>query len=366
MLDHEALGAGAPPEAPEPPQEPGTAYSGAEDAPGSPDILNKAPSPQPLRPVRRVGTLTMGAALIAVGAAITFGMFAPGTDFTLLFKLSPLVLVALGCEVLWAAAGARHARLKYDFLSMIVCFLLILASLGAACVPAVLEYAEPGRSAAEARVERALYDETFARLKGNGSIADVRYSVCLRARHAPSDVRGIGDLLAEDRVYASVELDGDWADAAAFTAACRPVLDAVRALGVEPENISFTQRETPGGTADRFALEVQGAYQQDMADAQLAGYVRRRVYVPEAGCYMEPDALDGWKWEEGAREAEWEQRLQEAEARAEAAEEALVQANEDAEEELRQANEDADARIEQIQGEYERQLDAMRDLLAGA
>ena len=97
------------------------------------------------------------------GAALCVGLFFPNVDFLRLFKLSPLVLVALGCEVIFAASTAKGMRLKYDFLSMFVCFLLIVTALGAGMVPVALQYAGPGRSAAEQRVEQELYEATYAR-----------------------------------------------------------------------------------------------------------------------------------------------------------------------------------------------------------
>ena len=92
-----------------------------------------APKAPESAPVRRVGTLTMGLALVVVGAALCVGLFFPNVDFLLLFKLSPLVLVALGCEVIFAASTAKGMRLKYDFLSMFVCFLLMRACGTAIC-----------------------------------------------------------------------------------------------------------------------------------------------------------------------------------------------------------------------------------------
>ncbi len=64
--------------------------------------MEQAPPPAPPapRPVRRVGTTTMGLVLVVAGIAITAGMLNPDLDFSLLCKLSPLVLVALGGEVL--------------------------------------------------------------------------------------------------------------------------------------------------------------------------------------------------------------------------------------------------------------------------
>ncbi len=119
-----------------------SAVQEAPDSPQEPAALDTPPSEMPVyepaRPVRRVGTLTMGLALVVVGAALCVGLFFPNVDFLLLFKLSPLVLVALGCEVIFAASTAKGMRLKYDFLSMFVCFLLIVTALGAACVPVAL------------------------------------------------------------------------------------------------------------------------------------------------------------------------------------------------------------------------------------
>ena len=115
-----------------------SAVQEAPDSPQEPAALDTPPSEMPVyepaRPVRRVGTLTMGLALVVVGAALCVGLFFPNVDFLLLFKLSPLVLVALGCEVIFAASTAKGMRLKYDFLSMFVCFLLIVTALGAACL----------------------------------------------------------------------------------------------------------------------------------------------------------------------------------------------------------------------------------------
>ena len=53
--------------------------------------------------------------LFWLNAALCVGLFFPNVDFLLLFKLSPLVLVALGCEVIFAASTAKGMRLKYDF-----------------------------------------------------------------------------------------------------------------------------------------------------------------------------------------------------------------------------------------------------------
>lgn len=54
------------------------------------------------KPLRRVGSLTLGACLIAAGVFFLLYFFVPGFDVQLTLKIAPAVaLVLLGCEVLF-------------------------------------------------------------------------------------------------------------------------------------------------------------------------------------------------------------------------------------------------------------------------
>jgi hypothetical protein len=77
--------------------------------------------------IRRVGTFTFGAALVACGTCMLVSMFFPQLDFTLALKLSPLMLVSLGGETLLAARGG--GRIKYDWVGMLLCCLIVGAAL---------------------------------------------------------------------------------------------------------------------------------------------------------------------------------------------------------------------------------------------
>ena len=76
---------------------------------------------------RRVGTFTFGIVLVAAGLAMLASMFAPRLDMTWALKLSPLALVSLGAEVLLAARGG--GRVKYDWVGMVLCCLIVCAAL---------------------------------------------------------------------------------------------------------------------------------------------------------------------------------------------------------------------------------------------
>ena len=86
----------------------------------------QTPDPRPGRE-RRVGTFTFGAVLVICGVLMLVSMFFPRLDLTLVLKLSPLILVSLGVEVL--LASRREGRLRYDWVGMVLCFVLVTAVL---------------------------------------------------------------------------------------------------------------------------------------------------------------------------------------------------------------------------------------------
>lgn len=76
---------------------------------------------------RRVGTLTMGIVLVVSGLCMLASMFYPKLDFTLILKCSPVILISLGVETLLAARGG--GKVKYDWVGMILCCLLVCTAL---------------------------------------------------------------------------------------------------------------------------------------------------------------------------------------------------------------------------------------------
>lgn len=79
------------------------------------------------RPQRRVGTFTLGVVLVTAGCGMLASLFWPGLDMLWLLKASPLILVALGVEVLLAARGG--GKVRYDWLGMLLCAVLTGAAL---------------------------------------------------------------------------------------------------------------------------------------------------------------------------------------------------------------------------------------------
>lgn len=80
-----------------------------------------------VRPQRRVGTFTLGIVLVAAGCGMLASLLWPQFEIGWLLNASPLILVALGVETLLSARGG--GRVRYDWLGMLLCFLLVGAGL---------------------------------------------------------------------------------------------------------------------------------------------------------------------------------------------------------------------------------------------
>lgn len=76
-----------------------------------------------VRPQRRVETFTLGAVLVTAGCGMLASLLWPRLEIGWLLKASPLILVALGVETLLSARGG--GGVKYDWLGMLLCFLLV-------------------------------------------------------------------------------------------------------------------------------------------------------------------------------------------------------------------------------------------------
>ena len=102
--------------------------------------VHPAPKAPESAPVRRVGTLTLGVCLIVCGVLFLCYFFVPHFNWDLALKITPAAgLILLGCEVLYFAA--RPQRWKYDFLSVLLCIVLMVSAFGGACLMAAFDFA---------------------------------------------------------------------------------------------------------------------------------------------------------------------------------------------------------------------------------
>ena len=250
----------------------------APAAPQPPAAAAPAPCPPPVRPakepVRRVGTVTLGVALILTGLCITASFMLPGFDILTVAKLAPLVLVALGCETLWAAARKGKARLKYDFLSAFVCFVLICASLCAAAVPVLWKHYGPQRDFTEQRLQQQLTEQLYPQLSGM-DVSDCSAWVNLGSAEFDPDMT-LADLQPQDYVEVSVRLNGAYQTTGEFAAAAQQVLAVLQKSGVRQAHF-YSETD-----ADRWEVSMNGTFgMQADADA-VAQEVSHSIWVTDA------------------------------------------------------------------------------------
>lgn len=125
---------------------------------------NTAERPAPKAPE---SALTLGVCLIVCGVLFLCYFFVPHFNWELALKIAPAAgLILLGCEVLYFAA--RPQRWKYDFLSVLLCIVLMVSAFGGACLMAAFDFAlhrEEFWIEYDARQEQDLDDDESDRLR---------------------------------------------------------------------------------------------------------------------------------------------------------------------------------------------------------
>lgn len=80
----------------------------------------------------RVGTLSMGLVLVAIGLLLVLARFNEKAVLDMIISWWPLILFLLGGEVLWFAYTAKEdsPKVKYDIFSIFIVSIIVMCSLG--------------------------------------------------------------------------------------------------------------------------------------------------------------------------------------------------------------------------------------------
>lgn len=284
--------------------------SGSEAAKGAAGSCGNAAPPPPAqrplppswRPVRRVGTITMGLSLIAAGVLILCGLLIPNFNLVSAAKFAPLILVFLGVEILFRYFSSKGEKLKYDFLSGFVCFVLIVASVTVSVIPSLLQYYGPQHRIAENRMEQLVYDDLCDKLSGNGNVSFIEANVyLLEGQPLNFQVENLTDeqlkALKYDYFNVNFHMVDKFEDKNAFAAACSNILSAVQDLNYPLRNLHFfndsfsleiSRQLATSVTVEDLALQVddtaweeaemknqyQEGYQQGLEEGDTSGYER--------------------------------------------------------------------------------------------
>lgn len=189
------------------------------------------------RPVRRVGSMTLGICLIAVGLCFLLYYFVPGFNWLLVVKIgAPLALIALGVEVIWCAC--HPGRWKYDFLAVLGCLAVMGGAFCLTLVPLFWENVNPARRIQLDTLGETYEENLYDALKGQVQLEDL--DAWLEARFGvepPQTLEGLRG--AGIRFSLQVDLYGPYEKAEDFAADCARVMEAVRAQKVMPDRVDL-------------------------------------------------------------------------------------------------------------------------------
>lgn len=258
------------------------------------------PGKRPNAPIRRrTGTLTLGLALILVGGCILGYCFVPGFDLLAAAKLSPLLLVLMGLEIL-IGSFLKGDEYRVNFGSVLLCLILVGCSLCVAVIPMFWDYYGPESEQREAQITSELSSTCYDQLKNSGvTDLDSHLNRYTQAEH-------LNELTAADNLYVNVDLRGEYADAAAFARACQPVLSVLTQAvpSAARQSVQLEGTNTLDGRPD-YSVSLSGPYQMTADLDTLTSLVT-------ASDSEEVDALVQWEQELSERQAslqEWENRL---------------------------------------------------------
>ena len=203
------------------------------------------PGKQP--PLRRVGSFTLGACLIAAGAFFLCYHFVPGFDWQLALKIVPAAgLVMLGGEVLFFAA--RPGRWKYDFWSVLICLVLMGGCFCLSLLPVVWDELGPERNQASMKLGQEYTTEAYDKIKQTAPDVRVK-NISGNAYLYSSEAKTLRDVNAGNGYLSlTVELFGGYDSVQAFAQDCRSVTDAVQQCSALPDElrIAWAPDNDPG------------------------------------------------------------------------------------------------------------------------
>ena len=209
------------------------------------------PGKQP--PLRRVGSFTLGACLIAAGAFFLCYHFVPGFDWQLALKIVPAAgLVMLGGEVLYFAA--KPEKWKYDFLSVFYCLLLMGVCLCMGALPMMLDRFGPEN---EMRVTKitAEYEEGLYHAIGEEAPEIELRNLSAWLQNYYGDAETVDAAAAElnsglGTLQLNIELFGPYEKKAAFAMDCRKLTDIIQKQAARPASVTFFYDGTAGNAEE--------------------------------------------------------------------------------------------------------------------
>lgn len=221
--------------------------------------------------VRRVGSIAFALVLIAAGVLLIVYQLVPQFDLLKILKFSPVILIALGIEMLVYCARP-DVKVKFDWLAMLgTAFTLCIVGT-AALLPLAISEWNPARDYARNRIESQKADAMYSALTADPALKAKlnRLNVEVRFFH---EADGDYTLQSGDDCILYAALQGPYADAETFAADCMAVMQRAADGGLGFTCYHFNADEdTDDGIS--YYLDCVASYPAGLTAAQVAQRVQ--------------------------------------------------------------------------------------------
>lgn len=221
--------------------------------------------------VRRVGSIAFALVLIAAGVLLIVYQFVPQFDLLKILKFSPVILIALGIEMLVYCARP-DVKVKFDWLAMLgTAFTLCIVGT-AALLPLAISEWNPAREYARNRIESQKADAMYSALTADPALKAKLNSLNVEARFF-HEADGDYTLQSGDDCILYAALQGSYADAETFAADCMAVMQRAADDGLGFTCYHFNADEdTDDGIS--YYLDCVASYPAGLTAAQVAQRVQ--------------------------------------------------------------------------------------------
>lgn len=221
--------------------------------------------------VRRVGSIAFALVLIAAGVLLIVYQFVPQFDLLKILKFSPVILIALGIEMLVYSARP-DVKVKFDWLAMLgTAFTLCIVGT-AALLPLAISEWNPARDYARNRIESQKTDAMYSALTADPALKAKLNSLNVEVRFF-HEADGDYTLQSGDDCILYAALQGPYADAETFAADCMAVMQRAADGGLGFTCYHFdADEDTDDGIS--YYLDCVASYPAGLTAAQVAQRVQ--------------------------------------------------------------------------------------------
>lgn len=217
--------------------------------------------------VRRVGSIAFALVLIAAGVLLIVYQFVPQFDLLKILKFSPVILIALGIEMLVYSARP-DVKVKFDWLAMLgTAFTLCIVGT-AALLPLAISEWNPAREYARNRIESQKADAMYSALTADPALKAKLNSLNVEVRFF-HEADGDYTLQSGDDCILYAALQGSYADAETFAADCMAVMQRAADDGLGFTFYHFNDDEDIDDGISYY-LDCVASYPAGLTAAQVA------------------------------------------------------------------------------------------------